>query len=450
MSFAGTFSIGRVMLGVMVMALLVTGCGSVAEYSQSLNPFNREKILPGERTAVFDGADPAAQALGQSAKIGAATGGQTWITAGGGLTNDPGNIAVSISGSRAWQSNVGSSGRSLTSSALRISARPVSDGSRIFVFKPNGEVVALSTGGGRQWTQNLRPEGERDIGPGGGLAVADGVVYAATGYRQLVALQAGSGQVIWTADMDTPARGAPVAGAGHVIVVSQSNEVYAFSQADGSVAWTYAGIEETAGLLSAANPAISGKLAIVPFSSGEIMAIDIKSGEPVWIDGVSRGFRTLALSGLADVSASPVVSGNAVYATGVSGRTVSVEAKTGQRRWEQNLGSVHTPVVSGNAFFMVDLDDRMVALDLKSGETLWATQLPKPEKKKKRRNWAGPVLANGALVAFSSDGQIALVDAASGQIMTTNRTNTDVFVTPIVAGGRIIVLTGKDGVAAFN
>ncbi|WP_082836969.1 PQQ-like beta-propeller repeat protein [Labrenzia sp. OB1] len=450
MIFATVSSSRRGLLGVLALSLALTGCGTVGEFADSVNPFSSEKTLPGERAPVFDGADPAAQALGQSASVGPATGGQSWTTAGGGLTNDPGNVAISVSGNRSWRSQVGSSGGGITSSALRISARPVSDGSRIYIYKPNGEVVALSTGGARQWTQNLRPEGERDIGPGGGVTVEGSVVYAATSYRQLAALEAGSGRVIWKVDLDTPARGAPVAGAGHVFVVSQSNEVYALSQSDGSIAWTYAGIEETAGLLSAANPAISGNRVIVPFSSGEIMAINIKSGEPEWVDGVSRGFRTLALSGLADVSASPVVTGNTVYATGVAGRTVAVDVRGGQRKWEQDLGSVHTPVVSGSALFMVDLDDRMVALSLKSGETLWATALPRPEKKKRRRNWAGPILANGSLVAFSSDGQVVLVDAASGKIMLTQRTNTDVYVTPIAAGGRVVVLTGSDGVAAFN
>lgn len=436
--------------GVLALSLALTGCGSVSEFTENVNPFSREKILQGERQPVFDGADPAAEALGQTAKVGPATGGQSWTTAGGGPTNDPGNVAISVSGNRAWKAQIGSSGRGLTSAALRLSARPVSNGGQIFVYKPNGEVVSLSTGGGRQWVQNLRPEGERDVGPGGGVAVDGGVVYAATSYRQVAALDAGSGREIWKVDIDTPARGAPVAGAGHVFVVTQSNEVYALKQSDGSVAWTYAGIEEAAGLLSAANPAIAGNRVIVPFSSGEIMAIDIKTGEPAWVDGVARGFRTLALSGLADVSASPVVSGNTAYATGVAGRTVAVDARTGQRRWEQDLGSVHTPVVSGGALFMVDLDDRMVALSLKDGQTLWATSLPRPEKKKKRRNWAGPILANGALVAFSSDGQIAIVDAASGKTMLTQRTNSDVYVTPIAAGGRIVVLEGNDGVAAFN
>ncbi|MEP3258939.1 MAG: PQQ-binding-like beta-propeller repeat protein, partial [Roseibium sp.] len=264
------------------------------------------------------------------------------------------------------------------------------------------------------------------------------------------ALDAASGQVLWTGELGTPARGAPVAGNGLVIVVTQSNEVYALNQEDGTEAWNYVGIEETAGVLSSASPAISGNRVVVPFSSGEIMALDIKTGEPAWIDGVARGFRTLAVSGLADVSASPIVSGNTVYATGVAGRTIASNLKAGERLWEQDLGSVHTPVVSGNALFMIDLDDRMVALDRKSGETLWATTLPRPEKKKKRRNWAGPVLANGALVAISSDGRMAMVDATSGNIMATYDVKTKVYVTPIVAGGRMIVLDGDDAVAAFN
>ncbi|MTI00384.1 PQQ-binding-like beta-propeller repeat protein [Roseibium sp. RKSG952] len=434
------------------LSTLLAACGGgVSEFAGSLNPFGgKEEILEGDRQPVFEGVDPAAAATGKAAAVGSATGGQTWPTAGGGERNDPGNLAVSISGQRAWKANIGASGGGLTSSALRPSARPVSDGSRIFVYKPDGEVVALSTSGSRVWSQKLRPEGERDIAPGGGVAVSGGKVFAATGYRQVSALDASSGQLLWTAELDTPARGAPAVGGGHVFVVTQSNEVYALNVADGTQAWTYIGIDETAGLLSAADPAIAGNTVVVPFSSGEIMAIDIKTGEPKWIDGVARGFRTLALSGLADVSASPVIAGDTVYATGVAGRTIAASLKTGQRQWDQDLGSVHTPIVSGNALFLVDLDDRMVALDRKTGETLWATSLPRPEKKKRRRNWAGPILANGALVAMSSDGRFVAVDAKSGQIMTTTNVNTDVFVTPIVAGGRMVVLDGDSSVAAFN
>ncbi|WP_328804237.1 PQQ-binding-like beta-propeller repeat protein [Roseibium aggregatum] len=440
----------RSLCGVVALSVLLAGCGGVSEFAGSINPFSKDKRLPGERQPVFDGADPAVVASGKAATIGPATGGQEWPSAGGSLTNDAGNQAVSVTGTRVWRANIGATGGGLTTDALRASARPVSSAGRVFIYKPNGDVVALSTNGGRLWVKSLRPEGERDVAPGGGVAVSGGRVYAATAYRQVAALDAASGQVLWTADLNTPARGAPAVGQGHLFIVTQSNEVVALKLEDGSQAWSYQGIEEVGGILSAADPAISGNQVVVPFSSGEVMALNIKTGEPEWVDGVTRGFRTQALSGLADVSASPVIAGDTVYATGVAGRTIAASLKTGTRIWGTDLGSVHTPIVSGNALFLVDLEDRMVALDRKTGKTLWSTVLPRPEKKKRRRNWAGPILANGALIAFSNDGRFAAVDAASGQIILTKDVNTKVYVTPIVAGGRIVVLDGDRAVAAFN
>lgn len=446
LTVAGLFKASTVRLGcVATLALALTGCGSVSEFTDGINPFSKEKTLPGERTALFSEADPAAAITGGKASIGKASGGQSWSSAAGNPQNNPGNVAVSVSGTRVWRSSIGASG-----GALRASARPVSDGSRVIVYKPNGDVIALSTAGARLWSQSLRPEGEKDVAAGGGAVVSNGNVYVATGYGQVYALSGATGQTIWTHNLPTPARGVPAAGNGMIFVVTQTNEVYAIHQSDGTEAWNYTGLEETAGVMSSANPAIAGKNVIVPFSSGEIMALDTKSGEPVWVEGVTRGSRTFAVSGLSDVSASPVVSDNIVIATGVGGRTVASSLRTGERVWDQNIGAVHTPVVSGNAVFLIDLDERMVALDRKTGGILWVANLPKPEKKKQRRNWAGPVLANGALIAMSSDGLIAAVDAASGQLMASNRTNTDVFVTPIVAGGRLIVLDGDGAVAAFN
>jgi len=431
--------------------LILSGCGAVSEYTESINPWSKEKILPGERKPLFEGVDPAEAASGTTASVGAAKGGQDWPQAGGPQTNDAGNLAISVSGARAWKATVGASGGGFTQSALRVSARPVAQAGRLFIYKPNGEVVALSAStGSKIWTRPMRPEGEDDVAPGGGVAVSGNRVFVATGYRQLAALDAASGQVIWTAELSTRARGAPAAGAGHVFVVTQSNEVYALKQDDGTEAWTFLGIEETAGVLSAASPAISGNTVVVPFSSGEVMALNIKTGEPVWIDAVARAFRTLAVSGLADVSASPVISGGTVYATGVAGRTIAASLKTGERQWEQNLGSVHTPVASGNALFMVDLDDRMIAINRETGDPMWSTVLPRIDSKKKRRSWAGPILANGTLAAVSNDGYLALVDAASGQLITSNKINSRVSVTPVVAGGRMVVLDGSDSIAAYN
>ena len=427
-------------------ALALTACETLSD----LNPLNRETILPGEREALFSDADPMTDATTRSAQIGAPSS-VAWRQGAGTAANNPGNVAANVTGGRAWRASIGSSGGGIFSGNVRIAARPVSADGRVFVYNQNGDVTALSGNGGRLWRRALRPEGERDVASGGGVAVDGGRVFAATGYGQLVALDAASGGVLWTKDIGAPARQAPAATNGTVIAVTQNGDVFAMAQGDGEQKWTYTGIAENSGLLAFANPAISGGTAIVPFTSGEVMALDVNTGEPKWIEGLARAFRTRAVSGFSDVAASPVVSDGVVYSSGVAGRVVASRLTTGERVWEQDVGSLHTPIVSGDALFLIDIEDRIIALDRKTGDALWRTVLPNVEGRRKTRiNWAGPVLANGVLVAVSSDGQLARVDAASGRILGTSATSEDIFVTPILAGGRMITITSKGDVVAFN
>lgn len=440
---------------VVTAGLTLAGCGTVSDFADSVNPFSsKDDVLPGERQAYFDVENNPAQLENRAATVGQANGGQTWTQAGGNAANNPGNVAVSVNGARAWRASVGSSGGgigSFVSSPMRLSARPVSDGSRVFVYKQDGTVVALSVGnGGRLWTRSVRPEGESDVAAGGGVATDNGRVFVATGYGQLAALDASNGGVLWTVDLDTPAREAPAAASGHVFVVTQNNEVIAVGQEDGEQKWTFAGIPETGGVLSAASPAVSGGTVVFPSSSGEVLAMDIEKGEPKWIDGVARAFRTRAVSGLVDVAGSPVIADGQVYTAGVAGRVVATDLKTGERAWELNYGSVHTPVASGSALFLIDLDENVVAIERKTGEPLWQLPLPQPEDEDDHANWAGPILANGTLLAFSSDGRIARIDATNGRLIDTRETSVDIYVSPIVAGGRVVAVSSKGDVVAFN
>ena len=434
----------------LIVALGVAGCGSLPTL-----PFigEKEEILLGDRETVFS-TTGALEASGGSVSVAPARANADWPQPGGNAQNAPGHLAYAGSGARAWRASVGGDGStfgmSVTRGTMRISARPVVAGDRVYVYAPDGTVTALSAGSGsRIWRTSLRPDGEGDPAAGGGVTLEGGRVFAATGYGQLAALSAQSGDVIWTRDLDTPARGAPTAGAGKVFVVSQKNEVFAVNQEDGSEAFTYAGIPEQAGLLAASSPAVSGDKVVIPYSSGEVMAFSVESGEPTWQNFVTRSMRTLAVSGLTDISGSPVISGDTVYATGVSGRTIAVALSDGTTRWERDIGSAHTPVVSGDAVFVIDLANRMVALERTTGKTLWATALPRP-KKRRDQTYAGPVLAGGVLYAVSNDGRMARLDPASGRLISDDTIGSAAYTAPIVANGQMIIVSDTGEITALR
>lgn len=441
-----------------LLPLVAAGCGTdgPVDAISSLNPFKKEEQrLPGDRRSVLPGSDPVASASGRPAAIGAASAIPSWPQPGGNPANDPGNVAAGGSGGLAWSVSAGSadSGGMFgigSGSGIRVSARPVSAGGIVYVYDPDGDVSAQSlANGGRVFKVNVRPAGEGDAVNGGGLAVDAGRVFAATGFGEVVALDAGTGAIAWRTRIDAPARGAPTAASGKVIVVSQAGTITALDEGTGAKAWSVDSEGSGSGLLGSPSPAIAGGLVVAPTSSGAVIAVDLATGAEKWRGSVVGGSRLSAVTGLRDASASPVVHGGVVYATGVGGSLVALKADTGETVWSQEIGSAHTPVVSGEAVFLVDLSDRMVAIDRTKGTVLWATQLP-VKSGKARTTWAGPLLANGRLWAVSIDGKILSVDAASGTLGGVGSIGLEGAIAPIAAGGRILVLGGEGTLAALN
>ncbi len=442
----------------LMLMLAVAGCTSSDDLSDtlaSLNPMgDNKKKLPGERKSIL-AADGQTQIVtkGKTVVVPPARSGVPWSQASGPIGNNPGNVALSgTAGNRIWATaaaEVGAAG--FGTESVRVFSRPVEADGRIFVYDPNGNVAAHSAeNGGRIWRVNLKPEGVSAVTPGGGVAVEGGKVFVSTGYGVVAALDASSGAVLWSKKLDHPGRGAPTAADGKLFLVSQGNLLYALNAGDGSEIWTFKGVPESGGLLGSANPAVANGFVIVPFSSGELVAVDIKSGNGAWTQQMARGSRNYAITGLTDITASPVVDDGVVYASGVGNRTAAFQLKTGAQLWEVPVGSAYTPAVAGNAVFVVDLDDNLMAIDRKTGEVIWTSKLPVTRAKHRATHWAGPVLAGGSLWLASNEGGLLAIDPTSGRVVVTRDGNDVTVSSPAVMQGRLVTLSANGTLAAFD
>jgi outer membrane protein assembly factor BamB len=434
---------------VLLVASFMAGCSSVTDLMDGANPFSKEDPpLPGQRTALFSATAGAVKEDNSPVSIAGPVAYASWSQAGGSVGNNPPHAAFSGQGQSVWSVSAAIKGGKTDE---RSGSRPVSFGGRVGVYSPDGQVsVYSSANGGRLWSTNVRPQGEDGIALGGGIAMNGTGVYAATGFAKLVALSASNGRQAWSFDLDSPARGAPAVRGNLVVTVTATNSVYAVDASNGTEVWTFNGIPEGAGLLAAASPAIVGDRIYFAGSSGEIVALSAKTGEMLWSDTIVQGNRRFAISGISDISASPVVADGVVYVVSVAGHMVSLNAKSGERIWDRSIGSAHTPVVSGNTVFVLDLDDRVIALNRKTGKIRWSNQLPSIRKKKKRSAWAGPVLAGGSLWFSSSEGQLAGMSPSNGQMTVTRDIKDPIFIAPIAVGGKLIGLSGSGRLIAFR
>lgn len=444
-------------LALLALALApAAGCSSTDDLQDAIatvNPFGEsKKPLPGDRQAVLDADSPLQVARNKPVAIGGARQVSAWTSVGGPAGNDAGHVALSGSGgTQVWSTRAGDVGSgSMIREDVRAFVGPIAASGRIFVLDPNGNVTAVTSSGGQSWRTNVRRAGADNQATTGGIGTDGARVYAATAWGDLVVLDADNGAKVWEKKLSEPARSAPTVANGRVYVVTQSNTVLALSASDGTDVWSWRGVPETGNLLSTNSPAVVAGVVVVPFTSGEVVALDEKAGQPLWSDSLTRASRSYAVSGLGSISASPVVADGVVYATGVGSRTVATVLKTGQRQWDVPFGSAHTPAVSGNAVFLVDLDNSLTALDRKTGEVLWATKLPATKAKKKRTLWAGPLLAGGSLWLASNEGGRIAVDPISGRVTATQSGGDPVMLAPIGVGGRILTLSANGTLSAWE
>src|SRR3546814_13964663 len=123
---------------------------------------------------------------------------------------------------------------------------------------------------------------------GGGVSYGNGRVFATTGWGKVVALDAASGSEVWRTSLNAPLRGAPAVEGDRVVVITQDNQIATLSATDGSTLWESAGTIETSRLLGAATPAIALDTVVAGYSSGELVAMRLENGRPVWQDTVAR------------------------------------------------------------------------------------------------------------------------------------------------------------------
>ncbi|MEN9874707.1 MAG: hypothetical protein RL186_1604 [Pseudomonadota bacterium] len=464
---ATTYLSGKgLIVGLTLSAVLLgSGCASVRDRASSLfaggtpksaikNDAERMSVLGLEETLKND---PALAAV--PVTLPEAVAFKDWPTTGGLATNAPTHVAGDgpLNVVMRRKAGAGAQGR------RAVTTPPLVVGGKIFVLDSKNTVHALDEATGKPiWRKVLKSNAtaakrffgrEQADALGGGISSSDGRIYAATGFGNLVALDANNGSQLWQIDAGSPIHASPLASGGRVYVTTNDSELFAVDAATGQIQWTQSAIAEPARMLSSPSPALVGETLVAPFASGEVIALLSANGRRLWSEALTRAGTLTSLSTINDIAGRPVVAGGIVFAGSQSGTFAAVELRTGVRIWDKPIATIQTPWVAGNFVFVVSITGELVALDTKTGGVKWTRQLPsyKNERKKKKLiAWTGPVLIGGRLVLASSNGQLQIIRPEDGTTIATRDIKSEIYVSPALANGTIYYHTNDGDVLAIR
>ena len=374
-----------------------------------------------------------------------------WSQTGKSAAKVVGHVQAGETFEIAWRADAGKG----TDRKSAISAPPVTDASTVYVIDAAQTIRAFNLNtGSRQWAQQLSSGQRRDkTGNGSGLAIEDGKLVVASGFGFIAALDASSGAELWRTDMSAPMTGSPTIKNGKVFATSNNNEVFALDLSTGDILWSDQAIAETARVLGSPSPAAVEDLVVAPFSSGEVIAYLASNGRRLWTDALSRAGRFTPISSINDVSSRPVLSAGIVFAASQSGLLTGIDGRSGNRVWVQPVGSVQAPAIAGDFLFLASTEAQVVALQARTGGVFWVAQLKEYENAEKRKNkitYSGPLIASNRIVVASSEGELIGLDPQTGSEVSRLNLKSSVFIEPIAAGGKILVLTDEGKLIAIR
>ncbi len=428
-----------------VAALALAGCGTLSKVG-SLNPFHGKKpastASKGVRIPIiaFNDQLAVADALkGQDFFLPPPAPLADWPLAGGTPEQSIENVDAAPAFAVAWKRGFGAP----SSRRRHVTAPPIAAGGRIFLIDGAATVSARdAAGGGQIWRLNITPKSKRDHEAwGGGLAFADGKIYASSGYREVVQIDAATGALGWRTRTEAPVHAAPTVFGGRVFVVDVNDQLLSFDAATGAQAWAYQALTEPARILAASSPAVQNDTVVASFASGELVAVRASNGNELWNASLSRANRTNALSEIRDIAGRPVIYKTDVFAVSHSDVFAAVDLRTGTPRWTLPVSAVTSPWPAGDAVFVVDRSGQVICAARESGQVYWIKDLNAGRKKKQRAVWSSPLLASSRVIVVSSKGEAVALNAKTGAIVRTLRIGSDALIGPIAVNGTIYVVT---------
>ncbi|WP_299626616.1 PQQ-binding-like beta-propeller repeat protein [Pelagibius sp.] len=364
-----------------------------------------------------------------------------WAQPGGSAAHAMYHLSLSANPRRVWSADVGEG----SGSVAQILAQPLVVGDLVYAMDARSLVSAFSTSGGRRvWRVDLEDDDEDDGFFGGGIAYDNGKVFVATGFAKVFALNASSGDVIWEHKAPAPMRSAPVISDGRVFVVTFDNQLIVLDAESGERLWNHVGVQETAGLLGSASPAVAGNTVVVPYTSGEVLGMLTDSGRVLWSENLSAIRRIDPLADIAQIRGLPVIDRGLVLAVSHAGRMLAIDLRQGVRAWQAELGGVEMPWPAGDFVYVLTKDSQLVCLRRRDGRIRWVQPLPRfvdPDDPDEPIRWTGPVLAGDRLVVAGSHGEVLSISPYDGKPLGFFDLGDGVAVPPVVANNGLYLLT---------
>ena len=321
-----------------------------------------------------------------------------------------------------------------------IKLAPAVDGGRVYAASHDGVVMAIDAGTG-QIIWNMQTK----LPISAGVGLGDDVLLVGTGEGEVLALYRQTGKEAWRAKVSSEVLAAPRAAQGIAVVRTVDGKFIGLDARSGEQRWLYSYTVPALTLRGSAPPVLDQGLVISGLETGRLLVLSLANGAPVSARMIAPPRGRTELDRMVDIDTEPRVIGAVLYVTAYQGNITAIDLRSGNTLWSRDFSSFSGLEGDDRRVYIPDENDALWALDRLNGDTLWR------QEALTGRFLSRPASVGDYVVVGDYEGYLHWLAKSDGRLAGRVRADSrGIAAAPVVQGDTLFVL-GKGGtLSAFR
>ena len=334
-----------------------------------------------------------------------------------------------------WSANVGDSAEH-----LRLALTVASDGTNVYAGAHDGRVVAFEAIKGKKvWRTKTK------LPLSAGPTVSDSLIVMGSSNGDVIALNADDGQTLWQTTVSSEVLAPPAISSGLVLVRTVDGKLVALDRSNGDEVWFALQSVPRLSVRGTGSPVVKDELVFCGFDNGKLAAYALADGSLIWETLVSPPSGRTEIDRLSDLNATIEVIGDDIYVVGYQGALSALAAESGQVLWSREISSHNGVGIDLSNLYVSSDSSNLIAIVRNSGREVWRKETLL------HRDITGPTAFNSSVVVGDFEGYVHWFDAADGELQARGRAGSDrVSGQPLVVNEMLYVLTDAGKIYAFK
>ena len=310
----------------------------------------------------------------------------------------------------------------------------------IIFFDNKGTIIKFDKNSDLIWKKNYYSKQEKKTNPFLFFSRHEDVLIVVDTISKYYAIDINSGELLWSFYNNAPFISDVKIENDKVFVIDSNNVLMCFSLVNGSLIWKYRSDSSTVKSSKKISIAIDNNKILFNNSVGDINAVDINTGNLIWITPTADKINSIQpyLLKISDL----VVQDRSVLFSNNNNEFYSLDVNTGFVNWIQKINTYIRPAIVNDLIFTVSLEGFLIIIDNPTGNIIRVTDVFDQFKIKKRKKIkpVGLSINKTDIFLSTNQGKLLVIDILTGKTKFILKIDNDKISRPFFSNNNLYLI----------